>query len=161
MNLTPYERLTLSLQLRRLAEETEIESYAQQAEIIESGYTSLYSEVFGSTMEPELDAAIQEEVYAILNMFRALHPGHTAGATWNPSGNRYYQKFRGFDGNDDSHYGFARFLIEKTGRFEESAAEFNSHGDTLSVYRPMVERWKDLGRPFDLSEEQIDHIIGR
>ncbi|WP_185969931.1 YfbU family protein [Rhizobium straminoryzae] len=158
MNLTSYERLMLSLKLRSLAEEDP--SYAPQAEIIEQGYTFLYSEVFGSTAEPELPQEVQEEVFDILDMFRALHPGHEVGPDWNPEGNRYYQKFRGFDGNNDPHYGFARFLIEKFGRFEESKSELNSHGPTLSTYRGMFRRWKALGKPSSPTEEQIDGIIG-
>lgn len=162
MNLTAHQRLTLSLQLRRLADENpEVDTYAQHAAIIEQGYTKLYPEVFGTTAEPELDEEVQEEVFEVLSMFRALHPGHTAGADWNPDGNRYYQKFRGFDGNNDPHYGFARFLIEETGRYTESAPEFNSHGNTLDTYRSMLERWKALGKQHELTEEQIDEIIGR
>lgn len=161
MNLTPYERLMLSLQLRQLAKENpEIDSYARQAEIIEHGYTALYSEVFGSTAEPELSSEVQEEVFEILNMFRALHPGHAAGDDWDPEGDFYYQKFRGFDGNAGSgHYGFARFFIEDMGRFRESAGEYNSHSETLSTYREMLRRWHGLGRKFELSEEEIRAVL--
>ena len=65
------------------------------------------------------------------------------------------------DGNDsDGRYGFARFLIEKLGRFEESASEFNSHSNTLDTYHEMVARWQAMGRPFEMSEEQIKQVIG-
>ncbi|GAB5426955.1 MAG: YfbU family protein [Devosia indica] len=162
MNLTPYERLTLSMQLRLLAEQDGDETYNQHAAIIENGYSTLYGEVFGTTAEPELPEAVQQDVYEILNMFRALHPGHSAGPDWNPEGEFYMQKFRGFDGNDSGgHYGFARFLIETLGRFEESKGEYNSHSNTLDTYHEMVDRWQALGRPFEMTEEQIKQVIGR
>jgi uncharacterized protein YfbU (UPF0304 family) len=161
MNLTPFERLMLSMQLRDRATAEGIEDYNHQAEIIESGYTALYGEVFGTTAEPELEAEIQQEVFDILSMFRAMHPGHTAGSGWNPSGDFYYQKFRGFDGNDGTgHYGFARFLIERQGKFEESAGDYNSHSPTLNTYLQMLERWEAIGRPYNMSEDQLSTVLG-
>jgi uncharacterized protein YfbU (UPF0304 family) len=160
MKLSSAERLLLSLNFRQLAEEEPAGGYDVKAEIIERGYTLLYPDVFGRTGEPELDDSVQREVGEILTMFRALHPGHEAGDDWNPDGDRYYQKFRGFDGNADTgHYGYARFLMEKTRRYEESQREYNSHSDTLDRYRLMLRRWNDLGSPHKVTQEQIDEIV--
>ena len=160
MNLTSAERLLIAMELRRQHELEPAVGYDVQAGIIERGYTSLYGEVFGSTAEPELDQTIQEEVFEILGMFRALHPGHVAGPNWNPEGDYYYQKFRGFDGNAGTgHYSFARFLIEEVRRFEESKGELNSHSSTLPQYRAMLDRWKTMDQPHQLSKQQIDTIL--
>lgn len=160
MILSSAERLLISMQLRRQHQEEPSVGYDTQAEIIEQGYTILYPDVFGSTGEPELDRSVQDDVFEILDMFRALHPGHSVGPKWNPSGDRYYQKFRGFDGNAGTgHYSFARFLIKRTRRYEESDGELNSHGPTLARYQEMVGRWKAMGRTHNLTDEQIDRIV--
>ena len=161
MNLSAYERLTLSMSLRDRAEREEDKTYNEHAAIIENGYSTLYGEVFGITAEAELSKDVQDDVYEVLNMFRALHPGHVAGPDWNPSGDQYYQKFRGFDGNEsDGRYGFARFLMETLGRFEESRSEYNSHGATLDTYHEMLHRWQGMGRPFQPTTEQINQVLG-
>jgi uncharacterized protein len=161
LKLSPVDRLLISMHLRKMAEEEPSGGYAVQASIIEHGYTSLYGEVFGMTAEPELSEAVQEEVFDILDMFRALHPGLAAGEKWDPKGDRYFQKFRGFDGNDDGgHYGFARFLIKENRRFEESDGELNSHGSTLETYRAMHARWDGMGRPHQMTQDAIKIVVG-
>ena len=49
-------------------------------------------------------------------------------------------KFRGFDGNNEtSHYGIARFLVEKMDRFSTfEGRDLNSHFPSIDTYRRML-----------------------
>ncbi len=56
----------------------------------------------------------------------------------------HYKEWRGFDGNNDPHYGVARTMIEELGEFEQSrkGINLNSHTQsTLSRYRLMYEKF--------------------
>lgn len=49
-------------------------------------------------------------------------------------------RFRGFDANNDRHYGVTRFLVEKMGRYEAfENRKLSSNGPTLAQYREMLE----------------------
>lgn len=71
-----------------------------------------------------------------------------------------YSKFRGFDGNNDPHFGVAATLINKLGRFEEFAGrDLNSHSQaSLPHYRDMFAKFQgyvDRGQASPLSMEGL------
>lgn len=56
----------------------------------------------------------------------------------------HYNQWRGFDGNNDPHYGVARTMIEELGEFEHSCkgVNLNSHTQSsLPRYRRMYEKF--------------------
>lgn len=56
-------------------------------------------------------------------------------------------RFRGFDGNNERHYGIARHLVDNLGRFEYfKGRELNSHSPSIELYRRMLEVFEQ-GRP--------------
>lgn len=128
--------------------------------ILEGGYTKLYDSVLRPIGENEASEDMQDEVFEILDMFRALDNARSHG--WTPSNpaNSSNSKFRGFDANNDDHYHFAALLLDQMGLYSESAPNKNSHTSSeLTKYRRMVAEWGRTGKPHPLSHSQADAII--
>ncbi|MBL0374551.1 YfbU family protein [Rhizobium sp. KVB221] len=128
-----------------------------QQEILASGDTSRYSELFHMFSDEEASAEMQKEVYDVLEMFRALGSAKQNG--WTPS-NEKASKFEGFDANNDPHFAFAQYLIDRCRLYPESAPNRNSHSiSTLSSYRRMLRIWRKAGNKYELSEAEAEAII--
>lgn len=157
--LTWAERLILYNQyeiLKRLDPE-DAEHYDQSQEIVARGYEIFYSDLNGAVFAETLRPEVAREVMEILDMFRAI--------TFSCKRLRYKPKnssaeFEGFDGNEESeHFGFAKFLREKQGKWGElSSRPENSHRNVLGKYRRMVNAWRNLGKKFELTENEIEQI---
>ena len=158
MKLSPFERMTLSNQFRILEKlDPDGGSYAQYAEILESGYEGLYDRVFEHQYEP-LPKAVSDEVYEIFDMFRALDRAYESGIA-KPAGS--CPEFAGFDANNDRHYGVAHFILKDLNLYEELQEQpMNSHSQAeLNVYRRMLSVWKGMGSPFPLNDDQVKKIV--
>lgn len=76
----------------------------------------------------------------------------------------HYGKWRGFDANNDPHYGVARTMIETLGEFADSRKDgnLNSHSQmSLPAYRAMYakfERYVNAGKAAPLSFEALSDI---
>jgi hypothetical protein len=73
-----------------------------------------------------------------------------------------YVQFRGFDGNNEGHYGcIARFLVEEMGRYREfKGRDMDSHMPlSLETYRRMLEAYKPLRASRDLTSSEIVKIL--
>jgi len=162
MKLTKIERLILANQYRILEKlyPEEARDSREAFEILQSGYTLEYD-----SLPPHLDSEVSEEtcreVKDVLDMYRMLKnairdlpPGGVA-----PSDDA---EFQGFDGNEETeHYSYALFLIETQGKWAESKnAELNSHTPMLERYRSMLGRWKHRNDRFNLTAEDVAHILG-
>lgn len=131
--------------------------YDLQQDIIRSGYTSRYSEVFSELSENEADANMQEEVWDILGMFRALHYARKRG--WSPS-DPDAATYEGFDANHDPHQWFAGHLLDKSRLFGELAPNKNSHSSaSLPKYRRMLKAWKQAEDAYDMTDAEAEAVI--
>lgn len=76
----------------------------------------------------------------------------------------HWKKWRGFDANNDDHYGVARTMIVELGEFEDSrnGVNLNSHSQTsLPRYRKMYEIFKgyvDAGQASPLSFDALQTL---
>lgn len=162
MKLTRTERLTLwnQYEILKHVDKDGAEQYEQNQEILSSGFELFYSELNQSIYEDTVSEEVGREVQDILDMFRAIKfssdkHGYTPASL--------FAQFDGFDGNESTgHYGFARFVRRQQERWDElSDRPDNSHSATsLPYYRNMLQRWRDLGRGFDLTPPQIEEIAG-
>ncbi|WP_411905976.1 YfbU family protein [Rhizobium mayense] len=156
------ERLILSNQLSilKILDPEQARYYDEAQEIVNNGYEYMYGNINQSVYETPLPVHISEEVVEILDMFRALEFScRKLGVRASDLGT----DFEGFDANEaDGHYGFARFLRRKLGRWEElKDYPDNSHSSiSLHRYRSMIERWHGIGRKFELSEEEVRQVVG-
>lgn len=160
MKLTLAERLILrnQLTLMKAAKVPTISSSDcdELIEIVESGYEVFYDDLLLGMRENGTSSAVTAEVFDILDMYRALDSAKRNGLTVSGS----YATFQGFDGNNDPHCGFARFLLDVQGKYPESAPSKNSHSSaTISAYRRMVSTWKSLGSIHALSQSDVDAIL--
>lgn len=169
--LTPFERLSLMNQfsiLKAVDPENE-EHYEKQIEILHSGYTILYGEVFKPVYEEmELDEC--RYVFDVLDMFRILINSFEAlnakqGLTADDVA------FEGFDGNNETkRWAFAEYLQE-SGRWKETlVGDLNSHSImTMHRYPKMLERYEPIKQQiidshtgkWQLMAEQIKTVIGK
>ena len=131
--------------------------YEARQDIVGSGYTLRYDELFSQVSEHEKSAGMQQEVLDTLDMFRALNNAKRNG--WVPS-DPAAVNFGGFDGNNDEHYFFASYLIDTRGLFQESAPNKNSHTMTSAPhYRRMVASWKQAAHPYQLTPAEAEAVI--
>jgi uncharacterized protein len=158
MKMTQTERLILSLLYRILEkiDPDDAKSYRERQTIVEEGFTTQYSGLHAG-MGAELSERVQQEVYEILNMHRALKNGLAAlgnGEGIDPKA----VKFRGFDGNNEGdHLHFGTFLTEQ-GLFEESPV-VNSHMPVLGVYQRQLDAWRQCKDPHHLTKQDIENIL--
>lgn len=140
----------------------EVERYSTLIEALESGYPA---EVARIVPDPRSSLTDQEceEVRHILDMFdsldvsvKKLNPTEVDGLP-----HAYRLKFRGFDGNNDDQYSYARYIVEKEKRFESlEIREFNSHGTVLPTYRRMLEQYQQTRAKFGaLTLAQIQAVL--
>lgn len=138
--LTIVERQILANQYRILAKLEDDISYKTKADILVSGYTGKYNEVFDVNQE-EIPLEICEETSQILNMYRRIE---NTIASLNPEQKVQLDleklKFEGFDANNDSHYHYGKFLIEEMNLWQEhKGVYFNSHSRfPLTKYKKML-----------------------
>lgn len=133
------------------------DEYERQQEIVRSGYTSRYNEVFNDLSEEEADTKMQQEVWDILGMFRALNFARLGG--WAPS-DPASAAYKGFDANNDPHQWFAAHLLDTSRLFEESAPNKNSHSSaSLLTYRRMLAVWKKSANTYQITNDEAEAII--
>jgi uncharacterized protein len=109
-----------------------------------------------------LDAVVEETV-AIYKMFQHLQRSEAE-----ITGEIKDTVHSGFDGNNDTHFGVARVLVDKLQRFEDlKGVNTNSHSSgTLGNYRRMLGRYLPLADTLLkdaqyklLDIEQIKHVL--
>jgi uncharacterized protein YfbU (UPF0304 family) len=72
-----------------------------------------------------------------------------------------YVKFKGFDANNDEHYGIVSYLVKTLGRYDELKDTYlNSHSQAeLGIYRRMLKHYKTIERDFPRDPLTADQII--
>ena len=114
-DLSLTERLILANQFNILAKvhPDEAEFYTRKAEILESGYEGLYSDIFSHFSDP-VPASVTTEVHDILSMYRYITPAIKALSEEEQKEiDAERISFKGFDANNDPHYHVALFYVEK------------------------------------------------
>lgn len=161
--LTVVERLSLANQFRILAKLHDDESLLVNAEILEDGYTGRYGDAI-RLRHNEVPLGICNETDEILNMYRRIN---NAIAKLQPeekeSLNLKKIEFEGFDANNDFHYGYMTFMVEKMDLWQEHRERnLNSHSMTsIMKYRKLLEFQRNLleKKKYDLDLNDLKHMI--
>ena len=161
--LTIVERQILANQFRILANIYDDNSFLIKAEILENGYTGKYNEVFDVHIE-EISFDVCKETEEILQMYRVIDK---AIKSLNPEEANELDlekiKFEGFDANNDPHYYYAEFMIEKLELWQEykdmylnshSRASLNKYKRMLKIYKSKISETK-----WELDKTDLEDII--
>lgn len=162
VKLTNVERLMLVNQYKILAkldgEDEDHGYYSKKAEILERGYEWYYSDLFRNESLPK---EISDETMDILDMFRQVEAyveqlSEEERATVNAE----RLTFKGFDANNDRHYGFMKFIIERDDRYNEFKDRYlNSHtASSLPNYIRMLSVYKERTRGNDHKHLSVDDL---
>ena len=166
MKLSKLERLILINQYRILSElrPNESDKYNELIEILENGFTIFYSEI-GNWINDDIPEEEGKLVLDILSLYRIIDDYIRANPKHSFQDHSWIY-FRGFDGNHETSYmGFAQFLIIEQHKFSEQESylekndNLNSHMPTLHKYQSMIEAWKDMGKKYKLTEDEIRKIL--
>jgi uncharacterized protein YfbU (UPF0304 family) len=165
MQLSKQDRVLLAGQFRileRLAPEEECFSTA--AEILEHGFTPLYSDIMGSLREPALSEDECRLVLDILKLCREIEAYTRSNPSDRQVARHPWAEFRGFDGEREADYlALARFLLQdgaaESRHHGAGAEDFDSHTPTLSKYRHMLAIRKAQTADAVISREGIREIL--
>ena len=146
-------------------EEDEREFHAQNASILDKGYTAEYHQIFAPLL-PEIPNSQCNELFDILDMFRMLR------ASYNNLTDEEKAKieerdisFRGFDYNDSRESALSSYveylfendryieLKEPLSRFSDDG---NSHHPNIDMYRRMNRCFSPIMRKHILSPDLLD-----
>lgn len=166
MKLTKIERLTLINQFKILEAlyEDEADYYKNHRTALEEGFELHYEWIFEYLSEEEMSSEECREVIDILNMYRALNFSYIRLKDKSLI-DEDRLKFDGFDGNNETkQLIYVRYFLRDLNRFEELhdkiSHDYNSHSRMLPEYREMLDRWSDLNKKTNLTQENIMYIIG-
>jgi uncharacterized protein YfbU (UPF0304 family) len=162
-NITLVERQLLSNQFKILSKlDPSEKSNEAKIEILEKGYTGRYFEIFDITVE-EIPLAICDETEQILNMYRRIaNSTATLSALDKENINENTIAFEGFDANNDPHYHYMRFMVEKLNLWKEyRGVLLNSHSPySIKKYRKMLDYQNQLlsKEQYDLNKSDLEHL---
>lgn len=165
--LTPYQRLNLLNQYRILEQlarlnkdEDDALFYARHATIVSEGYSLDYG-AFQADIADELPEDQARLVWDTLDMYAAIDCSYSH--LRESSLTKDQIAFKGFDGNYEAELmNYCRFIIYDLNRFyelRENANDFNSHARKYKTYMAMVQKWKEMDRSYEMSEEQIKTLL--
>lgn len=176
MKLSKVERLILANQYQLLSMRKNNyiskETAKNYSTILLQGYELLYDEIF-SGMDDTVSSEECRFVLDVLTMYRDISNSYFNLLEENPnlSLNKEDIAFKGFDGNGEGEYHFAKFFIQDFNRFkdlvENEFMKFNSHSSaSISIYKEELEKYNiilnnrgKLTLPLDLTEEEIKNIL--
>lgn len=168
INLTPYQRINLFNQytiLQKLAliqgDEYDAEDYELKAKIVSNGYAHEYY-MIADCISEEFSEEEAKLVWDTLEMYSAIYFSYDR--IQNPQLTSEQILFAGFDGNyETNHMFYCRFVLFEMKRYGEISGDgrndFNSHCEKCSKYRSMLCKWEEMGKPYQMSEEQIRELI--
>lgn len=178
MKMTQAERLILANQFELLSmrENNYIskETAKKYSKILLEGYELLYDDIF-SGMDHTVSREKCRFVLDVLNMYRIISNSYInlLKNNTNLSLTEEDIAFKGFDGNGEGEYNFAKFFIEDYDRFgdlvENKYMELNSHSSSsisryekeLENYNKIIDDKKEKNKMnyLDLTEEEIKSIL--
>jgi len=167
--LTKVERLILLNQYEILSKlSPDSDYYEANIEILSSGYEYEYSSLFGAISEEPVSEEVCAETIEILNMFRffdnAMH--RLKEEEKEELGDAIKKlKFQGFDANNDKHYYYTKFMIEKQGKWDELHNIYlNSHNSyTIILYRKMLKEFNraELLGNFNIKLDDLKSFLAK
>lgn len=161
--LSRKDRLILINQYRIL-EKLEPEGaseYLKLITILADGYELHYPELFSGVYSDTMSEDECREVIDILIFFTALQDSYK-DLDDKDGIDEYRIQFHGFDGNEESSQeGYLKYLVEMDKKFEHvvKRGEYNSHSESLPLYRTMLARWQEMGKPRYPNRMTKDQII--
>jgi len=160
--LTMPERAILSNQNRILSilDPEHAEEYNHLADIAEEGYPYFYGNLI-SNISRETPLDICEETTSILNMYRGIN-NSIARLTEDEKTKLDLEKlkFEGFDANNDKHYHFMSFAVDKCDLYVEYKEKYyNSHDiQTIDKYRKMLKIYNSVDVKHSLTFEDLKNL---
>jgi uncharacterized protein YfbU (UPF0304 family) len=167
MELSKIERLQLINQfliLEKLYPE-EASYYEQHRIALEQGFALHYRWIVENVWD-DLSESECRKVLDSLELYRAIQHSYQ---TLNDKGDLTDTKVRfpGFDGNNESHHlAYAKYFVMDLGRYDElvkgqAYPDFNSHCPMLEKYVRMHHAWTDIGKPLEMSVENIQYLLDK
>lgn len=165
MESTQRASLIAQLQILKVLDPGNASDYDERIEILQSGYTIFYDQAIGVT-EGEVPEELCRFVLDVLDMYRMIEDYKSNNVNDSTVSGHIRGHFRGFDGNNEGSYlGFAAFLIDTQGKFQEQQAymsrndHMNSHMPMVPTYRKMLSAWKALPDPYHLTQEGVMTLL--
>jgi len=161
IELTDKERLFLANQYEILGTLKDDNVLLRLSDQLRNGHKWLYAQSFDS-LYPNLEDEQAELVIDTLQLYEIISDSYERLV--DKSGvSEQNTRFGGFDGNNE--YQLIGFVdaLKKDERFVDIIEQGirNSHSRKAHVYEAMIQRWKNLGEPYELSKDQILEILGR
>lgn len=161
--LDSYKRYVLynQFEILKLLDNNNARVYEEKQSILEYGSDSDVEDLYAYFEGTPED--VKNEVFAILEMYFALE---VAQSNLIKDESKRKRLFTGFDGNYEvEHYAYCKHLIKDLGRYSEfNDYELNSHCETLSYRRTMLEKFERIkhSRPDfnynNMTQEEFDEI---
>jgi uncharacterized protein len=106
---------------------------------------------------------MRRELMDTLDLFEVLQGAEDRGLT-QPDGGIVRTEFPGYSGNEESEFlSYYRDLTKQGERWphlrRSNTSDFNSHFPMREAYLRLVAKWKELGTPRTLSQEQFERIL--
>ena len=139
--------------------------YEIAMDILHDGYEREYPSVVNAYPEHEVKTlAVCRETIDVLQMFRKIE---TALAQLSPEEKENLDleslEFKGFDANNDPHYFYLKFMVNKLGKWKEyKEKKLNSHSpNTLHRYRSMLSAMNERldGALSILDKDDLEYVI--
>ena len=150
--------------IAKLAHDNDEIEYCHMAqEILTNGYYENYYEL-DCMVENEFSKEDSDFVWDVLEMYRAIIYKYNSSEELRSEYPESKICFGGFDLNDETYlYTYYEFLVEKDNRYRELLGKdghaINSHFPRSSKYKMMLDNWKEMGKPIDLSDEQFHTLV--
>lgn len=166
MDLTKIERLLLlnQFKIRKVIDQTA--EFDEAIEVLTAGYKSEYSNLVAGLADdmPEDDARF---VVDLFTMYRCIETYRDQNPMDAPVVDHQWSQFRGFDQTKESRFvAYARFCVAMQELWPDQRADVEGTSprsratiDAMPNYKPMVDRWRELGEPRNLSREQVLRIL--
>ncbi|MCY7964988.1 YfbU family protein [Bacillus inaquosorum] len=177
LELTKAQRVILinQMEILKKLQPSKEEEYDKYIEILDRGYTPYYSEIFGEPDE-ELDKDISRQVFDVFDMYQALYFDYqNLTEDEREQINEKDVLFKGYDGNNESQYSFAHFVVFEMERYkfikelldEGKIESMNSHRGMAGHYKELLNRYHRIREENNkkhqrrLTLEQIKEVIGK
>ena len=166
MEISKKDRVFLINQYRILAalNKDEAVHYNELIGILENGYEIFYS-MIDEWVSDDMPSDEGKFVLNILDLYRAIEDLKRSSKSQELY-DHHFSYFAGFDGNNETEYmAFARFLIEKQGKFSEQEQylrkndNLNSHMPMIDKYQKMLERAESVESIWNMSVEEALEIL--
>lgn len=139
-----WERVILVQLLELEKKTTGSNDFDRAIEVLESGYTSDYKELFLSIDRDEVKNSVSDFVRDVFNCYDEMQ---NAARELKDDKLLESVRFPGYDGNNECDYlGYANYLV-RNGYYSYlvgASKDMNSHYHILPIYRRMLAKWHEI-----------------